>query len=86
MAYRATPHPSTGVAPADLLYPGRRFKTLLPCPTFPDGNASVRNFNDRAMAKSKALQVQRRNTKPCSLSLGDTVLVRQQKRNKLTPF
>ena len=68
MAYRATPHPSTGVAPADLLYPGRRFKTLLPCPTFPDGNASVCNFNDRAMAKSKAFQDHRCNTKPCSFS------------------
>ena len=27
LAYRATPHPSTGVAPAHLMYPGRRYKT-----------------------------------------------------------
>ena len=86
MAYRATPHPSTGVTPADLLYPGRRFKTLLPCPTSPTDNSAVRDFNNRAMARSKAYQDQKRHTKPCSLSLGDTVLVRQQKRNKLTPF
>jgi len=57
MAYRATPQPSTGVAPADLIYSGYRFKTLLPCPTFPDGNASICNFNDKAMAKSVILSL-----------------------------
>lgn len=50
------------------------------------GKGSAREFNDRAMAQSKVYQDQRRNTKPCSLAFGDTVLVRQQKRNKITPY
>ena len=87
MAYRATPHPSTGVAPADLLYPGRRFKTLLPCqPNAGDRTSNVDKFHERAMARSKAYQDARRNTRHSSLTLGDTVLVRQQKRNKLTSY
>ena len=87
MAYQATPHPSTGLTPADLLYPGRRFKTLLPCHT-PNNfdKASVHKFIDLVMAQSKAYQDRRRNTKPCTLALGDTVHVRQQKRNKITPY
>ena len=87
MAYRATPHPSTGVTPADLLYPGRRFKTLLPCHASNNvDKASVRDFNNRAMAQSKAYQDRKRNARLCTLALGDTVLVRQQKRNKITPY
>ena len=38
------------------------------------------------MAQSKAFQDHKRNTKPSSLALGDAVLVRQQKWNKLTPY
>ena len=87
MAYRATPHPSTGVAPSALLYPGRRFKTLLPsAPAHEDGKDDVRRFHEQTMAQSKAYQDKKRNTKPSSLALGDTVLIRQQKRNKLTPY
>lgn len=87
MAYRATPHPSTGVTPADLLYPGRRFKTLLPCHASNNvDKASVRDFNNRAMAQSKAYQDRKRNARLCTLALGDTVLVRQRKRNKITPY
>ena len=87
MAYRATPHPSTGMAPASLLYPGRRFRTLLPSyPAAGKAEEDVQRFNERAMARSKAFQDSKRRTKPSSLGLGDTVLVRQQKRNKLTSY
>ena len=46
LAYRATPHPSTGVAPAALMYPGRPYKTLLPNQTSPVvSRQAVLDFN-----------------------------------------
>jgi hypothetical protein len=38
------------------------------------------------MAHAKAYADRRRRTQPSSLTVGDTVLVRQRKRNKLTPY
>lgn len=38
------------------------------------------------MAHAKAYADRRRRTQPSSLAVGDTVLVRQRKRNKLTPY
>ena len=81
-AYRATPHPSTGVAPAQLMYPRRRFKTQLP--RLSQTNASdtaVAEFNRRAMLKAKEYADRRRKATPSSLVVGDTVLVRQRKRD-----
>ena len=87
LAYRATPHPSTGVAPAKLMYPGRPYRTLLPNQTsVAVSEQAVADFNRRAMAAAKAYADGKRKAVPCSLALGDTVLVRQQKRNKLTSF
>ena len=54
MAYRATPHPSTGKSPAQLMYPGRRYKTLLPTNTGPvAADASVEHFHREAMNTAK---------------------------------
>ena len=56
LAYRATPHPSTGVAPAHLMYPGRRFQTRLPCHSAPSvSKAAVEDFNKRAMETAKKI-------------------------------
>ena len=86
LAYRATPHPSTGVAPANLMFPGRRFKTLLPSSTSATASrAAVAKFNREAMQAAKAYADKRRRVAPSSLRTGDLVLVRQSKKNKLTP-
>ena len=86
MAYRATPHPSTGVAPAHLMFPGRRFKTLLPsqAPALVSKRA-VAKFNREAMRAAKSYADKKRNAVPSSIRVGDSVLVRQRKLNKLTP-
>ena len=87
LAYRATPHPSTGVAPAHLMYPGRRFKTRLPCHSAPSiSKAAVKDFNKRAMESAKQYADQRRHTQQSTISVGDTVLVRQKKQNKRSSF
>ena len=87
MAYRATPHPSTGVSPAQLMYPQRRYKTRLPnVSSAKTSGAAVREFNRRAMQKAKEYADQKRKTVPSSLSIGDSVLVRQQKKNKLSSY
>jgi hypothetical protein len=87
MVYRATPHPSTGATPASLMYPGRRFKTHLPpSPIHSSSNASVERHHERAMKAAKFYADRRRNAKDCDLMIGDTVLVRQRKRNKLSSY
>ena len=87
LSYRATPHPSTGVAPAHLMYPGRRYKTRLPCHSSPSiSKAAVEDFNRRAMKSAKQYADQRRHTQQSNISVGDTVLVRQKKHNKLSSF
>ncbi|MEL6802271.1 MAG: RNase H-like domain-containing protein, partial [Bacteroidota bacterium] len=87
LAYRATPHPSTGVAPAHLMYPGRRFQTRLPCHSAPSvSKAAVEDFNKRAMETAKRYADQKRHTRQSDIAVGDTVLVQQRKQNKLTSF
>ena len=69
------------------MFPGRCFKTLLPnCSSAPVRNEEVAEFNCRVMAKAKAYADGKRKVLASSLSVGDTVLIRQQKRNKLTSF
>ena len=87
LAYRATPHPSTNASPAGLMYPNRRYKTRLPGPpACPVEEDAAKRFHDGAMRKAKLYADGRRHAKICKISMGDSVLVRQQKRNKLSSF
>jgi hypothetical protein len=83
MAYRATPHPSTDVAPAHLMFPGRRFKTFLPYHSFPSNSeATINDFNKRAMEAAKQYADKRRRTRHFSLLSGDIDI--EKKHNKLS--
>lgn len=90
MMYRATPHTSTGVSPFEALN-GRKMTTALPEITLPQnpGHSPVKSRIIQNDARSKAKMAQytdsRRHTKPSNLSVGDDVLVKQPKINKLTP-
>ena len=87
LSYRATTHPSTGQSPASLMFPNRRFKTRLPqLPQKPPKGDGAITFNDHAMLKAKQYADQKSHAKEHQLSPGDSVLVRQKKLNKLTPF
>ena len=83
--YRATPHSSTGKSPAEVMFPGRTYRTKLPQikPTYDD--TEIRERDRLSKAKSKGYADRNRNVKISNFELNDTVLVKQKKLNKLTP-
>ena len=89
--YRATPHYTTGVPPATALF-GRPIRIKLPCPLVVLCNESydpvlMREKDAHQKLKIKTQAESRRATKECDIQVGDTVLVKQPKRKKLsTPY
>ena len=88
MHYRSTPHSSTSVSPFEALT-GRKMNTGIPGPPLSLQNpiAHPRIAQNDFMSKHKMTTHAnaRRHTKPSGLDIGDTVLVKQPKTNKLTP-
>ncbi|XP_014667395.1 PREDICTED: uncharacterized protein K02A2.6-like [Priapulus caudatus] len=87
--YRATPHSTTGVPPATVMF-GRDIHIKLP--SVDDGkgtpdkiNSEIRSRDRAAKARMKSYSDSKRRVKESNLHVGDTVLVRQKKVNKLTP-
>jgi hypothetical protein len=85
--YRATPHGTTDLLPAELLF-GRKINTKLPNLTNKTNNDNNVRVNDtKRKQKMKEYFELKRNTKPADLKVGDNVLVKREKKNKLsTPF
>ena len=84
--YRAMPHSSIGVSPAQLIF-GRSIKTKIPefKPVCKDAYVRKRDANLRK--KNKVYSDKKRNTRHLHLRVGDSVLLKQRKENKLTaPF
>lgn len=83
--YRATPHSSTKISPAEALF-GRQLNTELPN-MFESKNEQVKETvqkNDKiAKDKMKCYADQRRKTKISDIQVGDTVLVRNAQPRKL---
>ena len=83
--YGATPHSTTGFAPAELLF-HRKIKTklpqLLPVAVPSEVSAQVLKNDTSAKAKMKAHADQKAKTS--IIHIGDSVLVRQRKQNKLS--
>lgn len=86
--YRATPHVTTGKPPAEVLF-GYNIRVLLPeiQVTPPGDDDDELRLRD---AERKAKQKHYADKKNCSrppdqLQVGDSVLIRQDKHNKLTP-
>ena len=84
--YRATPHSTTGIAPAQLLF-NRKITTKLPEISQPEdtpADTAVRAKDTKAKEKMKQRADKRARSRQPDIKIGDTVLVRQKKRNKLT--
>ena len=76
--YRATPHAVTGDSPFEAMY-GRRMKIDLPL------DAEEGKVVDRARVERSQAKMLSKKGKQHDLTVGDRVLTKQAKRNKLAP-
>ena len=84
--YRATPHTTTSLSPAELLF-NRKIHTKLPqinAESETKCHEEVKKRDSTAKAKMKVYADSKSSAKSSEISVGDTVLVRQRKKNKLT--
>ena len=85
-AYRSTPHCVTGVTPAELMY-NRKLRTKLPSFSL-ESNACNEHIRDRDMkgkSRSKDCFDLANNAKVTDVNVGDLVVLKQDKENKLRP-
>ena len=76
--YRSTPHSATGVSPHAAMHGGREMRTVLPLMT----------PNDHILDRTRDQQYKdkmRNGLRPHTFQIGDGVIVKQTKANKLTP-
>ena len=88
-AYRATPHPTTGKTPAELMYGGRRYRTRLPekKQTPPSKVVKEAQEADRQnKAKQKKYKDNKQNVKTHCLKPGDTALLKQKQTKNNPPY
>ncbi len=86
MMYRATPHLSTSISPAELFF-GRRIKTKLPqvpvnrpSPTL----EAARQHDHHYMRRTKEYADKSQQARPSAIKEGDSVLLKAEKENKLS--
>ena len=78
--YRATPHCTTGKAPAEILF-GRTFKTRIPTlTTKPTNDKDIRDKDAQEKKKQKAYKDRPSNVKPHKIKKGDKVLLLNNKK------
>ena len=83
--YRTTPHSTTGVSPAELLF-RRKLRTRTPgIEEFPVEDQEVRDRDNEAKEKGKLYADEKRCARESDVKEGDTVLLGQERKNKLTP-
>ena len=86
LAYRATPHSTTGVSPAELMF-NRKLRTKLPDVQFTLNDEEVRDYDTHKKMKNKEYIDNRRQATMNNLEVGDKVLLKQNKTDKLsTPY
>ena len=87
LIYRATPHCTTKILPATALF-GRNIRTKLPQQEVSVNmrlvNKQINEADAETKLKSKNYTDKRRGAKQPNFTVGDQVLVRQRKGNKLT--
>ena len=87
LQYRTTPHATTKIAPSDLLFNrvvNGKLPTLVKNKTINRHKEAVENERLRA-EYNKVYADKKRHAKPCDIKVGDYVLIKQDKQNKLTP-
>ena len=84
--YRATVHLTTGKSPAELFFSNRPFRTRLG--NFKDyvrSDEDLHKYDRKQKLKEKMSADSKCYVKHCDFKIGDTVLLKLQKINKLTP-
>jgi hypothetical protein len=84
LAYRSTPHTTTGVAPAEMLFK-HRYRTKIPDITQSPIDEEIQDRDALRKLKAKQYADYDRNAKASEIEIGDKVLVRTEKKDKLTP-
>ncbi|XP_062619829.1 uncharacterized protein K02A2.6-like [Saccostrea cucullata] len=84
LAYRATPHSTTGKSPAELLY-NRKIHTNLPEISKRIDLEELRETDARRKVDFKIRADEKRRAVPCEIEIGDTVVRRQAKRVSCQP-
>ena len=80
-----TPHSTTGVSPAELLF-RRKLRTCIPgIEEFPVDDQEVRDRDSEAKEKRKLYADEKRCARESDVKESDSVLLRQDRKNKLTP-
>ena len=83
--YRATPHSSTGVPPATIMF-GREIKTSLPQVDFKEPQLNIKKSDGEAKLKMKSHADQRNHAKESLIKIGDPVLIKgDNQKNKAVP-
>ena len=88
-SFRATPHPTTGAIPAELLF-GRKVRTIFPdLRPDPAGErediVTAREKDKESKAKMKEYKDNHRHVKPHTMAIGDRVLLKQKSTKKHPP-
>ena len=84
--YRATSHSSTGKSPSELLN-GRKLKSTLPRVQYNEASPDNSQADATRKEKMKEYADKCSDAKSTDLSVGDKVLIKQPKQNKMsTPF
>ena len=88
-SYRATPHCTTKLAPAELMFPSRKFRTRLPVGVIPR-QLDFEELYQRDLEKKMQMKVYADNkkvVKTSDIQMEDSMLVKQDARRKATlPF
>ena len=82
MMYCSTPHSTTGVSPAELLF-GRQITTKLPQLREFSIEDEVRDRVNERKEKGKVYVDRKRNARESEILEGDKMLLREEKENKL---
>ena len=80
--YRATPHSTTGKSPSELLN-GRRLKFTLPRAQYDQASAEIRQTDAKSKEKMKEYADKRSHKKSTDLNVGDKVLIKQPRKDKI---
>ncbi|XP_065066071.1 uncharacterized protein K02A2.6-like [Rhopilema esculentum] len=86
LSYRSTPHATTKIAPSELLY-NRVIRGKLPCLIKTSKSKRHREAQENdavGKEKMKSYADKRRHTKISDIKVGDTVLLKQDKKNKFS--